>query len=166
MFLAIDVHYRNEMARVVSLEFEHWRSTEPLTFHELEMDVAAEYQPGEFYKRELPCILEILKYSDLEKVEAIIIDGYVVLDDKGKAGLGAILYNKINKKVPIIGIAKRPFHQNRKNVALVFRGKSKNPLYITSIPFNPENYADKVKNMAGLYRIPDLIKLLDQKTKD
>ena len=99
-------------------------------------------------------------------VETIIVDGYVQLDDDGKAGLGMYLYDSLNQKIPIIGVAKRGFKDNVKHVIEVTRGKSNNPLYVTAIGIGLQDSADKIKNMAGKYRMPDLLKILDQKTKE
>ena len=55
------------------------------------MQCAKPYTPGEFYKRELPCILSAMKRFSLQ-IETMIIDGYVWLDASGRKGLGAILY--------------------------------------------------------------------------
>ncbi len=65
MKLAIDVHYRETFAKVVSVEFEQWQDSTPLDIHIVEMEDFLEYEPGAFYKRELPCIMEILKKSVL-----------------------------------------------------------------------------------------------------
>lgn len=92
------------------------------------IDNVEDYEPGSFYKRELPCIIELFLKIDLSRINAIIIDGYVFLDDNRKEGLGAYLYYHLKEKVPIIGVAKTSFHDNKKNVFEVFRGKSKKPL--------------------------------------
>lgn len=166
MIIAIDVHYRETFAKVVSIEFANWQDTEPTHIHIQKVNEVAEYISGEFYKRELPCILEILTHSDLTKVKTIIVDSYVQLDDKGKAGLGKYLYQHLNEKIPIIGVAKKGFANNHKNVIPITRGESQNPLYITAIGTDLQQAADKIKNMHGEYRMPDLLRILDQKTKE
>lgn len=165
MLLATDVHYRTHFAKAVGIQFDHWESEVPSSIHEKIITEVAEYIPGQFYKRELPCIMEILKEVDITKLEAIIVDGYVVLDDHGKFGLGAHLYETLNHQVPIIGVAKKQFYNNRKHVAEVFRGISKNPLFVTSIGTDLQKAQEAIQNMVGTYRMPDLLRLLDQKTK-
>lgn len=165
MIIAIDVHYRENIAKSVSIEFDDWTSNEPTKVNILELPETAEYVPGQFYKRELPCILEILKKSDLDKVGLIIIDGHVVLDDKGKMGLGAYLYQELNENIPILGIAKKGFHSLEKLAIPITRGKSKKPLYITCLGGSLKDLAKKVKQMHGDFRIPTLLKILDVETK-
>lgn len=166
MILAIDVHYREEFAKTVSIEFENWNDSVPSKINESFIKNVEEYVSGEFYKRELPCIMEILEKTDKEKLEVIIIDGYVVLDDTGKAGLGKYLYETLNQAIPIIGVAKRGFINNERNVIKIKRGKSENPLFITSIGIDLNEAATKIKNMTGEFRIPDLLRILDGKTKE
>ena len=137
----------------------------PLMTHIVAIKDIAPYIPGQFYKRELPCILKVLEKSDLSKASLIIVDGYVILNDEGKAGLGHYVYEALDRKIPVVGVAKKSFHDNQKNVIKVFRGVSKNPLYITSIGINLAEAAEQVKNMAGDYRFPELLKILDQETK-
>ena len=165
MIIAIDVHYRENIAKSVSIEFDNWTDEVPLMTHIVEVNDIAPYIPGQFYKRELPCILKVLEKSDLLKVNLIIVDGYVILNDEGKAGLGHYLYEALDQKIPIVGVAKKSFHDNQKNVIKVFRGVSKNPLYVTSIGIDVAEAAKQVKNMAGDYRFPELLKILDQETK-
>lgn len=166
MIIAIDVHYRDDFAKVVAIEFDEWTDSIPKKIHEERIEQVEEYISGEFYRRELPCILEILKKIDQSALEMIVVDGYVQLDDNGKAGLGMHLYEALNRKFPIIGVAKKGFKDNEKYVIKVERGKSKNPLFITSVGVDLEETANKIKNMAGEYRMPNLLKVLDQKTKE
>ena len=166
MILAIDVHYREEFAKVVSIEFDNWTDSNPSKIIEDTVKNVEDYKSGEFYKRELPCILKILEQTEKSKLDVIIIDGYVELNNNGKAGLGKYLYERLNQEIPIIGVAKKGFKDNSKNVIKIERGKSKNPLYITSIGIDLQESANKIKNMVGKYRIPDLLRILDQKTKE
>ena len=165
MIIAIDVHYRENISKTVSIEFDDWNADQPTNTHVIEIPETAEYVPGQFYKRELPCMLEVLKLSDLSKVDYIIVDGYVFLDDLGKKGLGGYLYEILNGKIPIVGVAKRSFHSIDKLVIPIKRGKSRNPLYITSRGADLKDMAAKVIAMNGDFRIPTLLKILDMETK-
>ena len=49
-------------------------------------DVVA-YEPGEFYRRELPALTAVL--TGVTGLSQLIIDGYVDLDASGRPGLGA-----------------------------------------------------------------------------
>lgn len=166
MIVAIDVHYSVQKARAVSIEFEDWQVEKPKATHIIELEGIAEYIPGQFYKRELPCILEVLKKSDLSKVEVIIIDGYVVLNDKGKAGLGTYLYQALKQGIPIIGVAKTSFHNNQKLVIPVLRGESKKPIYVTAIGMPLKKASSLVEQMHGDFRMPTLLTILDRHTKE
>lgn len=165
MIIAIDVHYRAGIAKTVSIEFDNWAASQPSQTHIIEIPETAEYVPGQFYKRELPCIVEVLKLSDLTKTELIIVDGYVFLDDERKKGLGAYLFDALGGTIPIIGVAKRSFHSIDKLVIPITRGQSKNPLFITCQGVDLVKMAAKVKNMEGDFRIPTLLKILDVETK-
>lgn len=165
MILAMDAHYRADSAKFVALCFHDWADALPHSVHALSLPLAGEYVPGEFYKRELPGLLELLKQVDLAALQCIVVDGYVWLDDDGRPGLGWHLYESLGRRVPVIGVAKSYFHQNEKHVAPVLRGQSAKPLYLTSIGIDLAAAAASVKNMHGPYRMPTLLALLDRQTK-
>lgn len=166
MILAIDTYYFEDKAKTVAILFENWNSTFFSHQYFEVINCSSEYISGEFYKRELPCILSILKKLDLDLINFIIIDGYVYLDNYNKYGLGAYLYESLKFKIPIIGVAKTKFALNTKNKVDLFRGKSKNPLYISSIGIDNENAKENILKMFGEYRIPTLLKELDKLTKE
>lgn len=161
MILAFDTFYTNDMAITVAVEFNSWSDSEPIAEHYSINTTINDYVSGEFYKRELPCILKTLETISLKDCQAIIIDGYVVLDDYGKLGLGGYLFNALNKKIPIIGVAKTDFHQINKLKELVYRGESKKPLFITSLGIETKLAANYIKIMNGEYRLPQLLKRVD-----
>lgn len=166
MIWAFDTYYYENKAKTVCLSFEHWTSSESVNVSSELVEDIAEYVPGAFYKRELPCILSLMKKLPAESVEAIIVDGFVYLDDEQKPGLGKYLYEQLEQKIPVIGVAKTNFATIERNKQLVFRGQSERPLYVTAVGMNLEEAAAKVKSMSGTYRIPDLLKQLDQLTKE
>lgn len=165
MIVAVDVHYRETVAKAVSVEFQNWEDEVPAQVNHSFIKKVADYEPGLFYKRELPCLLNILKQSDLSAVEAIIVDGYVFLDDQFKPGLGKYLYDALNAQIPIIGVAKRSFKDNDRQVIQIKRGQSDNPLFVTSIGMEVQEAAQRILHMAGAYRMPAILKRLDQETK-
>jgi deoxyribonuclease V len=124
-----------------------------------------EYEPGSFYKRELPCIVAIMEEIDLEQVDCLVVDSYVQLDDSGKPGLGHYVYQHFQQKIPVIGVAKSNFASNTLHVAQVLRGESSKPLYITCIGIDLETAKNNISQMHGEFRIPTLLKTLDQITK-
>lgn len=165
MIIAVDVHYRGSVAKAVSFEFHHWEDESPHKINTVEIKKFAQYTPGEFYKRELPGILLVLKKSNLCEVETILVDGYVILDDEGKPGLGSYLFYELNERIPVIGIAKTQYRNNKRHVREVYRGASRRPLFISCVGMRLEEAIEKVSRMKGNFRIPSLIKRLDGETK-
>jgi len=166
MKLAIDVYYYENQAKTVGILFKDWRSEKEEQILVSYSHEILPYEPGNFYKRELPCIIDLLNNIDLNLIEEIIIDGYVYLDDKGKPGLGYYLYEYLLQEKPVIGVAKNAFHKNSNNyVKEIYRGESIKPLYVTSAGLDLEISAENIRNMFGKYRIPYLFSLLDQETK-
>jgi deoxyribonuclease V len=51
------------------------------------VDTVATYLPGQFYLRELPAIQAVL--ATTERMDLLVIDGYVTLDPHGHPSLGA-----------------------------------------------------------------------------
>lgn len=166
MILAFDTYYYDNKAKTVCLEFTEWNQEKDFKVHTEIIDNVSEYIPGEFYKRELPCILSLLDKIDLKKDAIIIVDGFVYLDDYKKYGLGGHLYEKLNKKIPIIGVAKTNFASIEKDKKPLFRGDSKKPLFVTSIGIDLEDAFQKIESMAGEFRIPTLLKEMDRLTKE
>jgi len=164
MILAIDVHYKDQTAKAVGLLFD-WCDSEPkevITDYLLNPD---EYLPGAFYKRELPCILKIIEKVNIEHLEAIIIDGYVYVDNDKKNGLGGHVWQTLKSGVPVIGVAKNYYHGNTETVISIMRGDSVKPLYISSIGISNEEAVIKIESLHGTFRIPTILKLLDRLTK-
>lgn len=165
MYLALDVHYKTNYAKSVGIIFLTKDDEEP---HEILIEFLEEvspYQPSEFYKRELPCLLEVISKLDLNIIDAILVDSHVYIDNDLNYGLGGYLYKALDNKTPIIGIAKRAFHANKKTVKEVFRGTSQNPLYISAIGTDLETAAQFIQEMHGNHRHPTLLKALDAITK-
>lgn len=164
MILAIDVYYLENRAKSVGILFDSWSADTVCEVVSDYQDNIAPYQSGEFYLRELPCVMSLLKKIDLSTINMIVIDGYVYLND-GKIGLGGYLYRELNESIPIIGVAKKPFFGNADYLREIFRGKSKHPLYITAIGIEVDLAAEWIKSMVGQYRMPSLLNFLDQQTK-
>ena len=162
MIVAIDVGYNeNNIAKAVCVGFHDWADEKAITIVEEFVIGLEPYQPGEFYKRELPCILKVLQKVEMRFVNAVIVDGYVYLDDTGKPGLGYYLYEALGRKIPVIGVAKTNFHDNTKNVIEVVRRDSNKPLFVTSIGIEVEVAAENIKKMHGAFRLPTLLKKAD-----
>ncbi|MFY7734651.1 MAG: endonuclease V [Bacteroidia bacterium] len=166
MILAFDTYYFDNKAKTVCISFDNWSDEENYKVETEIIENVEEYQSGEFYKRELPCILSLLDKINIVNIEAIIVDGYVYLDDNEKLGLGGYLYNQLKSKTPIIGVAKTNFATLDKNKRQLLRGKSIKPLYITSIGIDIDEATKLIENMSGQNRIPTLLKTLDTLTKE
>lgn len=166
MILAFDTYYFDNKAKTVCISFENWSNEINYNIVTEIIENIEEYIPGEFYKRELPCILSLLNRFELNTVETIIIDGFVYLDNDEKFGLGAYLYEKLNKKIAVIGVAKTNFATLEKNKKALFRGESKKPLFITAVGIDLEDAFRHIQNMEGEFRIPTLLKELDRLTKE
>lgn len=166
MILAFDTYYYENKAKTICLGFKDWNIEENYQIYSEIISEVEEYVSGEFYKRELPCILSLLSTIDLKEVDLIIINGFVFLNDENKFGLGAYLYKALNEKIPIIEVAKRDFALIEKSRKKIFRGISKNPLFITSIGIDLNLASKKIEEMNGEYRIPSLLKELDKLTKE
>ena len=67
----------------------------------------------------------------------------------------------INERKVVWGIAKSKFMESDKISELVYRGNSKNPLYVQSTGSN-KIAAKAVKTMPGDFRIPDMLKEVDK----
>jgi deoxyribonuclease V len=158
MIACLDVHYQGDAAFAAAVLFDTWTALESTEEKVVHLDYVAAYEPGSFYKRELPCLLAVLRAAP--PVNIVIIDGYVWLDE-GKPGLGAHLYEALGHKVPIVGVAKTGF-KGSVHACPVLRGSSKRPLYVTSAGMNVDQAADAVRGMHGEHRMPTLLLLADQ----
>ena len=160
MKCATDVHYVIDFAYVGIVEFESWDDSRPRSVHRIEIESNESYQPGEFYRRELPPILGALKKVKIEYAD-IVIDGYVHLASPLKWGLGMHLSHAMNDQTNILGIAKSRL-PIASDYIRVYRGKSKRPLYVSSNNYREFEMQDIVSSMHGSYRLPTLIKAVDQ----
>ena len=158
---AFDVHYMRHSCVAAAVVFSNYRDAEPLLEYTQFMPVAAEYIPGMLYKRELPCILSLLRQFDREPDE-VIVDAHVMLGNK--PGLGQHLFNHFAGRIPVIGVAKSKLAGVM--AAEVFRGGSKKPLQVTSAGMDLLDACERIQSMYGAYRIPTLLKRADTLARD
>ncbi|MFD0716920.1 endonuclease V [Paenibacillus sp. GCM10027626] len=166
MIIAVDVYYEEFKAKSVGVIFQCWEDSKPLEVITSYTENPHEYEAGFFYKRELPCIQELLKLTDIKQIHTIVVDGYVYLNNEKKPGLGHYVYTNFSGKIPVIGVAKTAFHDNEAFVKKIYRGNSSKPLYITSVGMELTVAAEYIQSMYGEYRFPHLLKLLDKQTKE
>ncbi|WP_299890925.1 endonuclease V [uncultured Lacinutrix sp.] len=166
MIIAFDTYYYDNKAKTVGVSFNKWNDNQPIEIYSEIIEGVAEYEPGSFYKREMPCIISLLKKININEVELILVDGYVILNNDGKYGLGGHLYKYLNEKIPIVGVAKSGYDSNTLNSKALLRGESKKPLYISAIGIELDLAYTHIKSMHGNYRIPTLLQIMDTKTKE
>ena len=118
--------------------------------------VTTEYQPGEFYRRELPPLRAVL--AGVGDLGLLIVDGYVTLDPDGRPGLGAYAHEEFG--VSVIGVAKSRFASAVHAISVV-RGGANRPLYVTAAGIPLASAVDLVRMMAGRFRLPDALRRVD-----
>jgi deoxyribonuclease V len=140
--------------------FDDWSAGEAEQQRVVQQRNVHDYEPGEFWKRELPCLLAVLQSLEAPP-QTVVIDGYVWLDGNARPGLGARLYEALGRTTGVVGVAKTAF-RGSDYAARVHRAGSRRPLFVTAAGIAPEDAAAGVGRMSGAYRIPDLLKRVDQ----
>ncbi|WP_309398449.1 endonuclease V [Cerasicoccus maritimus] len=158
MIAAFDVDYAEDgSAHAAAVVFEEYADADSVACYTKRISQTEEYHPGEFYRRELPCILALIDEMEVS-FYTIIVDGYVKLGDK--PGLGAHLQNAVGPAYKVIGVAKSYFAGSHPGEVL--RGISKNPLYVTTSGIDLKDACNAIALMHGPHRIPTLLKQVDQ----
>jgi deoxyribonuclease V len=159
MIACVDVDYRADHAVAACVLFRDWLDAAAADEWTQRIAPVAPYQPGQFYRRELPCLLAVLAPRFAE-MQTVVVDGYVWLRDERSPGLGAHLYEALGRKVSVIGVAKSCF-QSAGAAKPVLRGGSKRPLFVTAAGLDLLTAAACVRRMHGDYRIPTLLRRVD-----
>lgn len=161
MIVCVDVDYRTGLAVAACLELTAWDDEHASASHVVSLADVAPYEPGAFFRRELPCVEAVLA-EVTSALDAIVIDGYVWLaPDRSRPGLGAHLHESFGGNVPVIGVAKNPF-RGVTGAIEVLRGDSARPLYVTAEGVEPERAAAHVASMHGEFRVPTLLRRVDR----
>ena len=160
MLAAVDVDYRDGKALAACVLFRGWTDETPAGERVRLIEHVEPYVPGQFYKRELPCLLAVLG-EVADPLEAIVIDGYVWLQDEQTPGLGGHLFEALERRVPVIGVAKTEF-LSATAARQVKRGGSGRPLHVTAAGINVDEAACFIEQMHGPFRLPTLLKRADQ----
>ncbi|MFO0925851.1 MAG: endonuclease V [Gemmataceae bacterium] len=163
--VCVDVDYREDQAVAAAVLFHDWG--DPTAAGRIVQTICpvAAYEPGAFYRRELPCLMAVLgQVSD--PLELVIVDGYVWLQDETRPGLGAHLHAALEGKVPVVGVAKTCFTSAKGAVAVVRGCLASRPLYVTAVGVDVTEAAERVRGMHGPHRIPTLLKLVDRVCRD
>lgn len=159
MILVVDVAYSEAGGVAAGVLLESWSDISPSREIVVRIPHVEEYVPGEFFRRELPCIEAVLREVG-EPLECVVIDGYAYLGDPPRDGLGAALWNKLERKVPILGVAKSKY-LGAPEETLLFRGGSNRPLFVTAAGMTTDEAKRRVLSMAGKHRLPDMLKHVD-----
>ncbi len=164
LFLILDVHYQVEgtvtNAYVAAIRFSGIQKNKILNEYNIMVSNVTSYESGQFYKREMPCLIALINQIS-DPFDIIIIDGYVYLDGLAQSGMGKYLYDNLKSKKPIIGIAKNKFNGINEEYE-VYRGKSKHPLYVTTEDYDLNDAKLLIKNLEGEFRIPSIIQKVDK----
>jgi deoxyribonuclease V len=162
MLACVDVHYAVDCAIAACVTARDWTDSAPLSEYVARREDIAPYQPGAFYRRELPCLLDVLALVT-SRPEVIVIDGYVWLGE-GEPGLGAHLHEALGHEVAIVGVAKTRY-RGAESARSVTRGRSQSPLFVTAVGMETDEAAQHVASMHGSFRIPTLLRRVDQLTR-
>lgn len=160
MIACVDAHYRETIAVAACVLFRDWDDERPVEEVVERIAGVQEYVPGSFYLRELPCLARVLGRV-CHPFDAVIVDGYVWLDEAEMPGLGAHLSRILGGRVPVIGVAKSRFKNPTKSIA-IYRGRSARPLFVSSLGIDLAEAAERIRAMGGEYRIPSLLKRVDE----
>jgi deoxyribonuclease V len=159
MLACLDVDYREDRAVAACVLFRDWTDSSSAAEVVRTIERMEPYVPGQFFKRELPCLLAVLQ-SVPEPLDTVVIDGYVWLTAERKPGLGGHLYEALGKTTPVIGVAKTNFAGAPARAVL--RGNSTRPLFVTAAGLDLDEAARKVQQLHGPFRLPMLLKRVDQ----
>ena len=165
MMICIDVDYRDDHAIAAGVLFRDWTDEIPVREIVERIDGIEPYVPGQFFRRELPCLLAILARAG-EPIDLVVIDGYVWLDDETHPGLGGHLYEALGRSIPIVGVAKTCYRSATLAVAVRRGQDAKRLLFVTAAGIGVEEAARHVERMHGNYRVPTLLKRVDSACRE
>jgi deoxyribonuclease V len=159
----LDVDYRASRARAACVLAESWFDEFPVSEHAVDVGPVEAYEPGSFYRRELPCLLAVLRTLE-DPPDIAVVDGYVWLGGEARPGLGFHLYEALGGRTPVVGIAKTAFGSAdaAPTVAKICRGGSKRPLFLTCVGVDLAAAGQWVRGMAGAHRVPSLLAAVDR----
>lgn len=165
MIAILDAAYSDKASAAACVTIEDCRDAKALAEFTHRGGPAADYQPGEFYKREMPVLLAVLAMLP-RKPDVVVIDGYVWLGTEDRKGLGAHLFEALGGATGVVGIAKTKFHGASYWAAEVRRGGSDSPLYVTAAGIDLGEATEAVRQMHGDHRIPTLVAQADRLARE
>ena len=158
MIAILDVQYEDNRAHGGMVLIQNWTDAKPAQTASSTFDRCAEYEPGQFFKRELPVLTDLLQQSS-HPIGTVVIDAYVDLAPN-TPGLGQYLFRQLDEKVTVVGVAKSRYRDDQHS-RKVTRGKSVRPVFVTVAGAELEDAANWIEAMHGKFRIPDMLKLAD-----
>lgn len=159
MIACLDVCYGDTTAIAAAVMFRDWPDAVACSERTVSVHDVQPYQPGEFFRRELPCLLQVLE--GLPALAHVVIDGYVWLDDASRPGLGAHLFQALGGTTTVVGVAKTKF-AGANQAREVLRGESQRPLFVTAAGVDADIAAGWLRAMHGAHRVPTLISRADR----
>ena len=156
MIACLDVRYEPHGARAACVLFRASGDAIAATEKVAQVDHVEPYQPGRFYRRELPRRLAVLAEVSAA-VQTAVIDGYVWLGDEKSPGLGAHLYDARSRRTAVIGVPKT-WYARRQDAGEVVRGTSRRPLFVTAAGVGLGTACCSVQAMHGPFQVPTLLK--------
>ena len=95
MIAALDVAHSSATAAAVV--FERWDDAASAAEYVAVVNSVEPYVPGEFFRRELPCLVAVI--DKIQKpIHLLIVDGYVYLNDE--PALGQHLFEYLSRRIP------------------------------------------------------------------
>lgn len=158
----LDVYYEDTLATAACVVLSSWQASEAVNRVVTTIEGIEPYEPGAFFRRELPCIEKVLR--KLQQIpEILVVDGYVWLGSE-KPGLGAHLFDAIGRTGAVVGIAKTAF-EGAAPVGEVLRGESRRPLFVSAIGMELAQACASVQGMYGKHRLPWALAEVDGLTR-
>ncbi len=162
MLACLDVDYRAAGAMAACLCFTRWEAKSASRRDHAWLTKVEPYVSGEFFRRELPCLLEVLARLP-SRPQLLIVDSYVWLEGE-RPGMGAHLFHALNDAVAVVGVAKT--QMLGAPAVEVLRGESQRPLYVSAVGIDVTEAAENVRRMDGRYRMPTLLREVDRLARD
>lgn len=161
MVLVTDVAYAEDgSAYAAGVGIRGFDAPDPIWEGGVVIAEIAPYEPGAFYKRELPCLLAVLATARAAGVEPqiLVVDGYASFGIAGREALGERLARASG--LPVIGVAKTAFAGAKHHEVL--RGSSAQPLFVTAVDVDIDRAAEAVRSMHGDHRLPTILARVDR----
>jgi deoxyribonuclease V len=164
MMAFFDVQYGPQQACAAAVWAQNWEDAVPAGTCLRLLPAPSDYEPGHFYRRELPCLLALWEALP-QTPDVAVVDGYVYTAPN-TPGLGWHFYEAIGRACPVIGVAKSLFVKAEPVAMPLFRGQSRQALWVSAVGWKLEEAHAAIARMHGPYRLPALLKWVDRLARD